>query len=315
MGLVERWLATRRGFKPRDVEEAIDFYWHRPLAGLLVDVIKSWPVTPNQVTFASAFVALLSGLAIGLGGYHGVWWSAVGGVLLLLAIVLDCADGQLARIKGLSSPVGRILDGTMDAVSPLAVFHGMAFFLLGAGQSAWVVWPIGWVTAVSLIWHANLYDMGKNVYLHCSRPDFSLGGDTLFLPDEMRRMQAEFAQRGERWNALLMRVWLTWTAPQVSQLSVWRTRERTPENDAERELFRGLFHTPMRWLTWLGFGTHLFVLTLAAVLAPLDARVIWVAWGIILGPLNAVAIAYAILRPRRERAFLEGMAAMRGDAV
>ena len=311
MGLAERWRATRSGFKPRDVEEAIDYHWHRPLAGLLVQVIADWPVTPNQVTFASGFVSLLSGLAIGFAGRFGAWLCALGAFLLLLSIVLDCADGQLARIKGISSVVGRILDGTMDAAAPLCVFHGMAFYLLANGYSAWVVWPVGLATAASLIWHANQYDIGKNVYLHCSRPDFSLGGDTLLMPEQMRAMQAEFEERGESLNALLMRVWVRWTGPQVKQLAVWKTPERTPETDDERALFVQLFGPLMRQLSWLGFGTHLFILTMGALFAAVEPRAIWAAWGLILGPLNVVAIAYAVVRPKRERAFVTALAELR----
>ena len=100
---VERWVAMRQGFKPRDVEEPIDYYWHRPLAGLLVQLIEHTKITANQVTFASGFVSLLSGGAMALGGFYGKWWVSIGGLLLLLSIVLDCADGQLARIRGTSS--------------------------------------------------------------------------------------------------------------------------------------------------------------------------------------------------------------------
>lgn len=315
MGLVQRWVATRQGFKPRDVEELIDYYWHRPLAGLLVQVIQSWPVTPNQVTFASGFVSLLAGAAMGLGGYRGTWWSCVGAALLLFSIVLDCADGQLARIKGISSAVGRILDGTMDAVAPLAVFHGMAFYLLGTTDiDAWTIWPIGWAAGGSLLWHVQQYDVGKNIYLHASRPDFSLGGDTLLTPSKMREMQAQYERDGETFNAVLMRIWVKWTAPQVKQLAPWLTHERTPETEEERELFRELFSPLMRMLTWLGFGTHLFVLTIAALLAPLDMRAIFVAWIIIAIPLNAIAIWYAIVRPRREREFVRRLAALRAQA-
>jgi hypothetical protein len=188
----------------------------------------------------------------------------------------------------------------------------MAFYLMGAAeQSAWLIWPIGWAAGGSLIWHAQLYDVGKNIYLHASRPDFSLGGDTLFTPERMRDLQAEYEAEGERFYALLMRVWVTWTKPQLAQFRPWLTVERTPQNEAERELYRELFTPLMRLLTWLGFGTHLFLLTMAALFAPLDARVIWVAWGVILVPQNAIAVWYSIVRPRREREFEERLAAMR----
>ena len=61
MSLSERWRATRANFKPRDVEEAIDFHFHRPVAGLLVQMIADWPITPNQVTVASGVVSALAG--------------------------------------------------------------------------------------------------------------------------------------------------------------------------------------------------------------------------------------------------------------
>jgi hypothetical protein len=112
-------------------------------------------------------------------------------------------------------------------------------------------------------------------------------------------------------SAFLMGVWVKWTAPQVAQLSVWKERERTPENDEERELFRELFAPLMQQLTWLGFGTHLFILTLGALFAALDARAIWVAWALIAVPLNVISIGHAIRRPRREAEFVSRLAALR----
>ncbi len=310
MSLVERWVATRRGFKPRDVEELIDFYWHRPLAGLLVDAIKSWPITPNQVTLLSALMSLLAGVAMGL-GYAEPWWSTAGAALLLWSIVLDCADGQLARVKGISSELGRILDGLADAAAPLAVFHGMAFFLVGRGEPYAWVWPLGWATAISLIWHAGMYDQTKNIYLAAGRPDFDLGGQTLMTSDAMRERLAALRAAGRRLDSWLMRVWLLWNAPLDAKLRPWSGRDHLPENDAERDVFIALYLPVMRRVSWLGFGTHLFLLTLAAAVAPLDHRAIWIAWGIILGPMNVLALWVTLDRPRREARYVETLATMR----
>ncbi len=314
MGLIKRWVATREGFKPREVEELVDYYWHRPLAGLFVQLIQDGPITPNQVTISSGFVSALSGTAIGLGGYYGAWWASVGAVLLLISIVLDCADGQLARIKGISSVLGRALDGTMDIVAPVAVFHGMAFYLLGSGFSAWLIWPIAGAAGLSLLWHAQQYDLGKNIYLHASRPDFSLGGDTLLTPENMREMKVELQERGETLSFWVIRLFLGWTETQAPQLRPWLQADHTANSDAERALFRELFRPLMRMLTWLGFGTHLFVLTIGALLAPFDVRAIWVAFAIMVGPLNVMAIGYALVRPRREREFVRRLAAHREGA-
>ena len=128
--LVDRWVATREGFKPRDVEEPIDYYWHRPVAGLLVDVLAPTAITPNQMTLLSGVASASAGAALCAGAWGASWWGAVAGLLLFVSITFDCADGQLARIRGTSTMLGRILDGATDFVAPLSVFLGMAAYLL-----------------------------------------------------------------------------------------------------------------------------------------------------------------------------------------
>jgi hypothetical protein len=212
-----------------------------------------------------------------------------------------------------SSAAGRILDGLIDAVAPLSVFHGMAFFLLENGYGAIWIWPIGLATGASLIWHASVYDVNKNIYLHASRPDFNLGGATLMTQDDMRKMRAEFEQSGEKAFARLMTVWVAWTAPQMKALEPWTAEARTPANEAEREQFRALFRPAMRSLAWVGFGTHLFVLTMAALFAPLDPRAIWVAWALILVPMNVVCAWTELTRAGRVRRLEQSLAEMRAD--
>jgi phosphatidylglycerophosphate synthase len=304
--------ATRPGFKPRAVEEWIDFYLHRPLAGVLVNVIKDWSITPNQVTGLSALSSLFAGIAIGL-AYYLPWLSAVGGVLLFISIILDCADGQLARVRGTFSEIGRALDGLADGVAPLSVFHGTLFFLSRDYPIAWV-WCIEFVVAVSLVWHAVSYDVTKNVYLHCSRPDFSLGGDTLISKETMKKRVIELRAEGKIWDARVMWAWSVWTGPQSEQLARWMSKERTPQNDTERALFDRLFRPLMQASTWLGFGTHLFVLTVGALIAPWDIRALWVAFAVIVFPMNLVGVYVVAVRPKRERQFVEGLRQLReGD--
>ncbi|MFP6686400.1 MAG: hypothetical protein VB934_16895 [Polyangiaceae bacterium] len=67
----------------------------------------------------------------------------------------------------------------------------------------------------------------------------------------------------------------------------------------------------MRLLSWIGFGTHLFVLTVAAWTVPLDIRGIWIAYAILLGPMNLIAIALELSRKNRERRYEEALAALR----
>jgi hypothetical protein len=287
MSVTER---LRRGFKPRDVEELIDYYYHRPLAALLVQLLLPLPFTPNQVTIASGLVGLLAGAAIAYAAVGPSYWAAVGGALLLFSILLDCADGQLARLRGIASPAGRILDGLVDFVAPTAVFFGQAYFLWSKGYSAWVVVPAGAAAGASLMWHAGQFDSAKNVYLHNANPEFDLGGSTLLTHDYIEKLRIEYAEKGETFNSLLMWGFNKWWLPAQQKggtvnLGSGALRANTED---ERGLFRSIYRGNMRAWTWLGFGTHLFVLTMSTALATWEPRTIFAGWLLLALPMNVL---------------------------
>jgi phosphatidylglycerophosphate synthase len=100
----------------RDSKKPKDILWNRfvarPLAAVLLVLLAKTRITPNQVTFLSlvTFVAAAAMLAI----QRGHLW-LIGAICVLeLSYVLDCADGQLARLRQRSSPVGAHLDFLMD---------------------------------------------------------------------------------------------------------------------------------------------------------------------------------------------------------
>ena len=93
----------------------------RPPASVVVYALRRTRVTPNQVTFASAVLAAAAALVMALVPGHA-WLIAAAG-LYELSYVLNCADGQLARLRKTPSPVGHLLDFLMDELK--------AMFLLG----------------------------------------------------------------------------------------------------------------------------------------------------------------------------------------
>jgi phosphatidylglycerophosphate synthase len=116
----------RRTKKPKDI------LWNRlvarPLAAVLLVPLARTRVTPNQVTFASlaVFVAAAA-LLVGLPGWTGL---LIAVAAIELSYVLDCVDGQLARLRGTSSAVGAHLDFLMDELK--------AFMLVAAtGARLW----------------------------------------------------------------------------------------------------------------------------------------------------------------------------------
>jgi hypothetical protein len=105
-----------------------DLFWNRfvcrPLAAVLVDGVKGTRITPNQITLASFVVGFVSAaLLIALPGRTGL----IAAVLVYQAsYVLDCADGMLARWRGIASPAGHLLDFLMDELKAFAILAAAA---------------------------------------------------------------------------------------------------------------------------------------------------------------------------------------------
>lgn len=100
-----------------------DLFWNRfvcrPIAACVVDVVKDTRVTPNQITLASFVVALVAaGFLIALPGHAGL---LVAVLVFQASYVLDCADGMLARWRGVASPTGHLLDFLMDELKAFAI--------------------------------------------------------------------------------------------------------------------------------------------------------------------------------------------------
>lgn len=85
-------------------------------------------LTPNHITT----VRLLSGLAAAAcfaGGTTG--WMAIGGLVFVLSMLLDRADGELARQTGQMSLWGYRYDLACDCVASMATFVGLGIGLAG----------------------------------------------------------------------------------------------------------------------------------------------------------------------------------------
>lgn len=123
-----------------------DLFWNRfvcrPIAAVVVDAVKDTRVTPNQITLASFVVGVVAaGLIVALPGRAGL---VVAVVVYQASYVLDCADGMLARWRGIASPAGHLLDFLMDELKAFAILAAAAvrlhleqpeqpFLLLGLG--------------------------------------------------------------------------------------------------------------------------------------------------------------------------------------
>ncbi len=294
---------VRSTFKPRDVEEMIDFYVNRPIAGRLALAIDPLPVSPNQITVASGIAGIASGLCIGFAAPGDPWLVPVGGVLLFLSILLDCADGQLARLRKQSSMVGRALDGYVDVVSTAAVFIGFAFFLWRAGFPGIWIHALGWSAGLSMKWHVHGYDHAKNIYLGNVLP---LEERSKNLPtiEEILAEREEHRRRGEWFSALLLLGLADLTRSQRTGWQSERIGLGLPgmESDAQRAEYRELFQGTMRLWTWNGLATHLALFLVATALTLVHPGAVFGVWAFMLGPMNVATLALGARERQIERA-------------
>ena len=104
----------------------VEVLFNRRLSSLLTFLLVRTPLSPNQVTFLS-FLVLLPGIYLLSTGEPT---SLIGaGLLIQLSFTLDCCDGEMARLRGESSPFGAWFDGTLDRIAEVMLFAGLGLAL------------------------------------------------------------------------------------------------------------------------------------------------------------------------------------------
>jgi phosphatidylglycerophosphate synthase len=300
------WSGYWASLKPREVEETIDVYVHRPLAYVLTRAFFRLPISPDFVTLLSILAGIASALSLLASFPHHL---QVGGLLLFLSAVLDCADGQLARMRGTSSLFGRMLDGSADLVTVGAV----------APASLWVMWcqlttPLwvkGTVLAVTCIavvttsFHTTMYDHYKNVFLRLTGP-YQEGEDY----ETARERRDETRGKTSVVATLAYPIYLFYLKSQrdyVKRFDPYTSARLTkfPPYDRERgEIYRALAGPAMTlWRRYFGFGTMVFSLALFNALAHPEYFV-----ALRMFVLNP--IFYFYLRPMQRRASREAFRRM-----
>ncbi len=98
-------------------------------------------VTPNVVTVSglvgnalAAWLFVLAAHCLDSDPSRAFALVAWGGAVILLAGLTDMMDGRLARLGGLSSRFGALLDSSLDRYSELLTLSGIAVLLLRAGD-------------------------------------------------------------------------------------------------------------------------------------------------------------------------------------
>jgi phosphatidylglycerophosphate synthase len=113
-------------------------YWAFPLAERLAARLRPTSIRPNALTAAAGALMLIAAGLVAVGA--DTWLPRSLLVLALAAaLVLDTADGRLARLQGTSSAFGRWLDQVLDELADLSLHAAIAWAAFCRdGQPFWL---------------------------------------------------------------------------------------------------------------------------------------------------------------------------------
>ena len=142
---------VQKTYKSNDTEEWLDRVWTRPIGYLWAKFFERLGVHPNVVTVLSMIIGASAAIFFAHGSYRtegttGLVYNIIGVLLLAWANFYDSADGQLARMTGKKTQLGRILDGAASDVWFIPIYcaltwrfylhHTMEFQWLGVADTS-----------------------------------------------------------------------------------------------------------------------------------------------------------------------------------
>lgn len=264
-----------RSLKPLVVEEAVDYYFFRRLAHWLVPVLHRLGFSPNGVTTLSLVTGLLAAFCV---------WKMVfvpGAVLALVAIVFDCCDGQLARLTGKSSPLGRAMDGTFDLIWVaslwLAIYNSPYFAMQGYGREILALMALA---GLSMMLHCWIFDGIKVKYLEVVRPEFD--EQAIDFHQSWQMMKDEF----RAWR--LPNAFFAFLLALQTYFFVRGGEKRVKQSHPEwmRQRYEAELGPVVKGFTWLGEGTHNALVILGVLCMSLSPVPLFGAFVCIAVPMN-----------------------------
>lgn len=281
----------RDSLKSMDTEEHIDLYFYRPIGYAWAVLARKLGVTPNAITVASIFLGVGAGVCF---YFNNIWWNILGMLLLIWADSFDSADGQLARMTGKYSRIGRILDGLSGDLWFAAIYVAIClrenvtsdFFM----AHHWVIWVIAVVTGLCHATQAAMADYYRQFHLWFLKGE---GGSELETASDLREKYRRMTWSGNFWQKLVMTFYLNYTVGQESRTPRMQAlraamRKRFAGNVPQkfRDEFRALSLPLMKYTNILSFNVR----TIALFASILIFRMPWLYFAFELTVLNVILV-------------------------
>ncbi|MGI6231425.1 MAG: CDP-alcohol phosphatidyltransferase family protein [Prevotella sp.] len=159
----------RASFKSNDTEEWLDVHFTRPIGLVFALMWNKLGIHPNTVTILSIFLGASAGWMF---YYTDIRHNLAGVLLLMFANFCDSTDGQLARLTGKKTLLGRVLDGFSGDVWFFCIYVAISLRLQGqyipGTDIKWGVWIWGLAAISGILCHSpqsSLSDYYRQIHL------------------------------------------------------------------------------------------------------------------------------------------------------
>lgn len=281
-------------YKSNDTEEWLDTVWTRPIGYRWALLFRRLDIHPNTVTILSMIIGAGSSWFFAHGSYRtegmeGLLYNLIAMLLLAWANFYDSADGQLARMTGKKTRLGRILDGAASEVWFIPIYlslvyrfyihHDWEFRMLGienTGQNTWIAVAIFLAVVLYSGFGCHSRQCGIADYYRQIHLFFLKGtaGSELDNSVQQQKLYDETPWKGNYlWKAFL-KTYVNYTKTQEKQTPEFqrlmkKLREKYGETEHIPQEFRDRFRTlslpMMKWTNILTFNTRAIVLYVTCI--------------------------------------------------
>ena len=117
----------------------VDRWVNRKCSGVFTRAFIRLGFSPNTITVLSMIIGLIGAACFATGSYEvGI----LGALLFQLSVIIDCCDGEVARLTFAESPFGQELDIIADNIVHMGIFAGVAWGSYLTGPWAHTSWPL-----------------------------------------------------------------------------------------------------------------------------------------------------------------------------
>lgn len=156
--------------KSKDTEEWLDLYFTRPIGLVFALFWNRLGVHPNVITILSIFLGVGAGWMFHYSDLaHNIW----GVFLLMFANFCDSTDGQMARLTGKKTLIGRMLDGFSGDLWFAAIYIAIAWRLMPENipftSVKWGIWSWVLCAVAGIFFHSpqsSLADYYRQIHLY-----------------------------------------------------------------------------------------------------------------------------------------------------